>query len=95
MSWDNLASFCAPPTKNDRATAPPPASARAPKVVDAEAEALATAAPASARDDLLAAFLADAPIEGSMPPPAVPVAPAPVPAAAPKRAEKVTVRRDK
>ena len=95
VSWDDLASFSAPRTKNDCETSPPPPAARPPKEVDAEAEAPAAAAPASARDDLLAAFLADAPIDGTMPPPAGAVAPTPAPAAAPKRAEKVTVRRDK
>jgi hypothetical protein len=91
----------APPREQDRVTAPPPPLARSPKEVDAELLE-SEPAPQSARDELLAAFLADAPIDGSIPPPAAPPPAAPPPAAptappkaAPKRAEKVTVKRDK
>jgi hypothetical protein len=81
VSWESLDSLIKPTT--------PPQSTREP-------------APQSSRDELLAAFLADAPIDGSMPPPAAATAPPPASAAAPtapppkgKRAEKVTVKRDK
>jgi hypothetical protein len=75
---------------DSRPTAPPPPSAGGPydelvAVEEPEAEQ-----PASKRDDLLAAFLADAPIDVESDPPPAPAAPA-----APKRAEKVTVKRDK
>ena len=81
----------APPREQDRVTAPPPPSARSAKEVDAELLE-SQPVPQSARDELLAAFLADAPSDGSLPPPAAPTAP---PTAVPKRAEKVTVKRDK
>ena len=102
VSWESLDSLIKPgtaPRAEERVTSPPPPSARSAKELDAELLG-PPSAPQSARDELLAAFLADAPIDGSVPPPA---ATAPPPAAAPtapptaaaKRAEKVTVKRDK
>ncbi len=102
VSWESLDSLIkptTPPRAEERVTSPPPPSARTAKEVDAELLG-PQSAPQSARDELLAAFLADAPIDGSIPPPAAtapPPAAAPTapPKAAPKRAEKVTVKRDK
>ncbi|MDB4935893.1 MAG: hypothetical protein JWP87_2865 [Labilithrix sp.] len=76
VSWESLGGFL--PPESMRTPPPPPAR-----------EAAADDEPSSKRDDLLAAFLADAPIENieSDPPPAA-KAPA-------KKAEKVTVKRDK
>ena len=99
VSWESIESLLKPAEPvHERGTSPPPPSARSPKELDAE-----VAEPQSARDELLAAFLADAPLDGSVPPQA---ATAPPPASAdtapaaprgggPKRAEKVTVKRDK
>jgi hypothetical protein len=102
VSWESLDSLIkptTPPRDEERVTLPPPPSARSAKEVDAELLG-PQSAPQSARDELLAAFLADGPIDGSMPPPAAtapppPAAPTAPPKAAPKRAEKVTVKRDK
>ena len=102
MSWESLDSLIKPTTplrEQERVTSPPPPSARSAKEVDAELLG-PPSAPQSARDELLAAFLADAPIDGSIPPPAPATAPPPAaptapPKAAPRRAEKVTVKRDK
>jgi hypothetical protein len=102
VSWESLDSLIkptTPPCAEERVTSPPPPSARSAKEVDAELLD-AQSPPQSARDELLAAFLADAPIDGSMPPSAATAPPPPVatsahPKAAPKRAEKVTVKRDK
>lgn len=101
VSWESLDSLIkptTPPREEERVTSPPP-SARSAKEVDAELLG-PQSAPQSARDELLAAFLADAPIDGSIPPPAATAPPpaaatTPPPKAAPKRAEKVTVKRDK
>jgi len=99
VSWESLESLMKPAEPvHLRDTSPPPPSARSPKELDAE-----VAKPQSARDELLAAFLADAPLDGSIPPQAE-TAPPPAPAdtapaaprgGGPKRAEKVTVKRDK
>ncbi len=103
VSWESLDSFIKPTTplrEQERVTSPPPPpSACSAKEVDAEL-LNPPSAPQSARDELLAAFLADAPIDGSIPPPAPATAPPPAaptapPKAAPRRAEKVTVKRDK
>ena len=100
VSWESLDSLIKPTTPpQERVTSPPPPSARSAKEVDAEL-LVAEPAPQSSRDELLAAFLADAPIDGSVPPPAAtapPPAAAPTapPKGAPRRAEKVTVKRDK
>jgi hypothetical protein len=102
VSWESLESLIqptVPPRAEERVTSPPPPSARSAKEVDAELLG-PPSAPQSARDELLAAFLADAPIDGSVPPPAATApppaaAPAAPPKASPKRAEKVTVKRDK
>jgi hypothetical protein len=129
VSWESLESLMKPAPApvpppasapreapvHERNTSPPPPSTRSPKQLDAEATA-----PQSSRDELLAAFLADAPIDASIPlpgatapPPAsAEIATSPPPASAdtapppasvetalpkggPKRAEKVTVKRDK
>lgn len=120
VSWESLESLTKPapaaePARasapregpvHERNTSPPPPSTRSPKELDAE-----VTAPQSSRDELLAAFLADAPIDGSVPPPGatapppasadVPTSPPPasvetaLPKGGPKRAEKVTVKRDK
>lgn len=102
VSWESLDSFIKPTTplrEQERVTSPPPPSACSAKEVDAEL-LNPPSAPQSTRDELLAAFLADAPIDGSIPPPAPATAPPPAaptapPKAAPRRAEKVTVKRDK
>jgi hypothetical protein len=101
VTWESLESLIKPGDRvHERGTSPPPPSVRSPKELDAEA-----AAPQSSRDELLAAFLADAPIDGSIPPPVASppeLEPEPepepdveaVPAKGGKRAEKVTVKRD-
>jgi hypothetical protein len=106
VSWESLDSLIElttpPPRAEERVTSPPPPSARSAKEVDAELRD-PQSPPQSARDELLAAFLADAPIDGSIPPPAAtapppaaapPAPPTAPPTAAPKRVEKVTVKRD-